>query len=100
MISLQDLERIVPELIARLEQIRIDMSRYKKINTDYRAKTLMHEIEAKVAQIKKVHAAYKATPSYRNKDFENWVNLQEQYIKECKAIYEKIMKYESVAGYN
>ena len=100
MTTLQDLEHIVPDLIARLEQIHRNMSRYKKIKTDFRAVTLMREIEAKIRQIKKVHEAYRATPSYRNKDFGNWVNMQEQYIKECKAIYDRIMEYESVTGYN
>ena len=99
MTSLQDLAVLVPGFIERLEQIRRNMSRYKKIKTDYRAVTLMNEIEAKIRQIKKVHAAYLATPSYRNKNFDNWVNMQEQYIKECKEIYERIMAYESVEGY-
>ena len=99
MITLTDLDRIVPGMIERLEYISRQMSKYKKINTDYRAKTLMNEIAAKIRQVEKVHAAYKATPSYKNKDFTNWVNIVENYIRECQYIYEKIMAYESVAGY-
>ena len=99
MISLTDLEHIVPDIIARLQNIASKMSKYKKINTDFRAKTLINEIAAKVNQVKKVHEAYKNTPSYKNKDFSNWVNMQENYIAECKRIYEKIMEYESVVGY-
>lgn len=99
MITLQDLERIVPGLIAQLEKIHRDMSRYKKLNTDYRGITLMREIEAKIRQIQKVHTAYRNTPSYRTKDFSNWVRMQEQYIAECRQIYSKIMEYESVIGY-
>lgn len=99
MITLADLERIVPDIIARLNDIAGRMSKYKKINTDYRAKTLINEINAKINQVKKVHEAYKNTPSYKNKDFSNWVNMQENYISECKRIYDKIMEYESVAGY-
>ena len=99
MIALKDLETTVPDIIDRLEHIAGQMSKYKKINTDYRAKTLINEINAKIRQIKKVHEAYKNTPSYKNKDFSNWVNMQEDYIKECKRIYDKIMEYESVVGY-
>ena len=100
MISLQDLERIVPDAIERLRLIRCKMSTYKKINTDYRAKTLMNEIEAKIRQVEKVHQAYREAPSYRSKDFTNWVNSLEHYITECQQIYEKIKAYESVTGYN
>ena len=100
MTSLQDLERIVPDLIRRLDKIHAKLSKYKKINTDFRAKTLMNEIKAKISQIKKVHEAYKNTPSYKNKDFDNWVKLQENYIKECNQICDKIFEYESVMGYN
>ena len=100
MTTLSDLERIVPDIISRLEQIKWNMSRYKKLETDYRGKTLMREIEAKVRQIQKVHEAYRNTPSYKNKDFTRWVEMQEQYVKECTAIYKKIMEYESVTGYN
>ena len=99
MITLQDLERIVPDLIAQLEKIHRDMGKYKKLNTDYRGITLMREIEAKIRQIQKVHTAYRNTPSYRNKDFSNWVSMQEQYIAECRQIYSKIKEYESVTGY-
>ena len=100
MTTLSDLERIVPDIISRLERIKWNMSRYKKLETDYRGKTLMREIEAKVRQIQKVHEAYRNTPSYKNKDFTRWVEIQEQYVKECTAIYKKIMEYESVTGYN
>ena len=99
MITLQDLERIVPDLIAQLEKIHRDMSRYKKLNTDFRGITLMREIEAKIRQIQKVHTAYRNTPSYRTKDFSNWVRIQEQYIAECRQIYGRIKEYESVSGY-
>ena len=99
MTTLQDLDRIVPDVIARLDRIHSRMSTYKKLETDYRGKTLMREIEAKIEQIKKVHAAYRATPSYRNKNFDSWVASLENYIAECQAIYEKIKKYEGVAGY-
>ena len=99
MITLQDLERIVPDLIAQLEQIHRDMSKYKKLNTDFRGITLMREIEAKIRQINKVHDAYRATPSYRNKDFTNWVESLRHYVAECLAIYKKIKAYEDVAGY-
>lgn len=99
MTRLEDLERIVPDMIARLEKIRRDMSRYKKLNRDFRGITLMREIEAKIRQINKVHAAYRATPSYRNKDFDNWVQMQEHYIAECRSIYNRIMEFESVEGY-
>ena len=100
MTTLSDLERIVPDIIKRLNDIHGRMSKYKKLNTDFRGRTLMREIEAKVRQIQKVHEAYRNTPSYKNKDFTNWVEMQEQYIKECTAIYKKIMEYESVTGYN
>ena len=96
MIALKDLETTVPDIIDKLEYIARQMSKYKKINTDYRAKTLINEINAKIRQIKKVHEAYKNTPSYKNKDFSNWVNMQEDYIKECKQIYDKIMEYEII----
>ena len=60
----------------------------------------MNEITAKINQIKKVHEAYKNTPSYKNKDFTNWVNMQENYVNECNKICDKIFEYESVMGYN
>ena len=100
MTSLQDLEIVVPNLIRRLDKIHAKLSKYKKINTDFRAKTLMNEINAKINQIKKVHEAYKNTPSYKDKNFDNWVHLQENYIKECNQICDKIFEYESVMGYN
>ena len=100
MVTLQDLEHVVPDLIAQLERIRRDMSKYKKLNTDFRGITLMREIEAKISQIRKVHETYSRTPSYRNKDFSNWVKLQEQYIAECRQIYAKIKSYEDVSGYS
>lgn len=100
MTSLQDLEIVVPDIIRRLNKIHSKLSRYKKINTDFRAKTLMNEIQAKINQIKKVHEAYKNTPSYKNKNFDNWVQLQENYIQECNQICDKIYEYESVMGYN
>lgn len=100
MTSLQDLETIVPKIIRQLKDIRGSMSKYKKINTDYRAKTLMNEIDAKINQIEKVHAAYKNTPSYKNKDFGNWVSRLKHYVDECRAIHDKIYEYESVMGYN
>ena len=99
MTTLQELERIVPEIIGALEDIRRNMSRYKKLNTDFRGITLMREIEAKIQQIKKVHDVYRTTPSYRGKDFDNWVRIQRQYVAECHAIYERIKAYEDVAGY-
>jgi hypothetical protein len=99
MTTLADLDRIVPDVIGRLDKIRSNMSRYKKINTDFRAKTLMNEIEAKIRQIKKVHEAYRNTPSYRNKNFDNWVGMQENYIAECTEIYKRIMEFEDVDGY-
>lgn len=99
MITLTDLDRIVPEIIAELEQIHRNMSRYKKLNTDFRGITLMREIEAKIRQIRKVHDAYRATPSYRTKDFTNWVQKERHYVAECQKIYEKIKAYEDVAGY-
>ncbi|MBQ8425991.1 MAG: hypothetical protein IJX17_08270 [Clostridia bacterium] len=100
MTSLQDLDTIVPDIIRRLNKIYSKLTKYKKINTDYRAKTLMNEITAKINQIKKVHEAYKNTPSYKNKDFTNWVNMQENYVNECNKICDKIFEYESVMGYN
>ena len=100
MTTLSDLERIVPDIISRLEQIRRNMSRYKKLETDYRGKTLMREIEAKIDVIKKVYEVYKTAPSYKTKNFDNWVAKEEHYVKECTAIYKKIMEYESVTGYN
>jgi hypothetical protein len=97
--TLQDLDRIVPDVIERLEWIRRQMTKYKKIDTDFRAKTLINEIAAKITQIRKVHAAYRATPSYRNKNFDNWVAMLEAYVAESHRIYEKIKAYENVKGY-
>lgn len=99
MIKLADLEYIVPDIINKLQNIASKMSKYKKINTDYRAKTLINEIAAKINQVKKVHESYKRTPSYKDKDFSNWVALQNNYINECEYICKKIFEYESVAGY-
>lgn len=100
MTTLQDLDRIIPEIISQLEKIKSDMSKYKKIKTDYRAKTLINEITAKITQIKKVHDSYKRTPSYKNKNFDNYVESLRNYVNECKQIYQKIKSYEDVAGYN
>ena len=100
MTTLQELENIVPDIIRRLDKIHTKLSKYKKMNTDYRAKTLMNEIEAKIRQIRKVHEAYKNTPSYKNKNFDNWVKMQENYVNECNGICDKIFEYESVMGYN
>ena len=100
MITLQDLDRIVPDLIEQLKAIHRSMSKYKKLNTDFRGITLMREIEAKISQIKKVHEAYRSTPSYRTKDFSNWVRLQEQYIAKSRQIHDRIKEYEGVVGYS
>ena len=99
MTTLQDLDRIVPDVIERLEWIRRQMTKYKKIDTDFRAKTLINEIAAKITQIRKVHDSYRAAPSYRNKNFDNWVAMLEAYVAESHRIYEKIKAYESVKGY-
>ena len=99
MTTLKDLDKIVPEIISQLEQIARDMSRYKKINTDFRAKTLINEINAKIKETKEVHETYKNTPSLRNKNFDNFANSLRNYVKECKRIYEKIKSFEDVAGY-
>ena len=99
MTTLADLDRLVPELIERLDKIRRDMTKYKKLTTDHRGITLIREIEAKITQIKKVHETYRSTPSYRNKNFDNWVSIQENYIAECLAIYKRIMDFEDVGGY-
>ena len=99
MTTLADLERVVPDIIQRLDKIRCDMTRYKKLTTDFRGITLIREIEAKISQIKKVHEAYRNTPSYRNKNFDNWVDIQEKYIAECKEIYKRIIDFEDVGGY-
>ena len=99
-ITLNDLDRIVPDIIARLDSIRRSMTRYKKRDTDYRANTLIREIEAKITQIRKVHDSYRAAPSFRDKKFDNWVNGLENYVTECKQIHDRIYAYEGVKGYS
>ena len=99
MTTLKDLDKIVPEIISQLEQIARDMSKYKKINSDFRAKTLINEINAKIKETKKVHETYKNTPSLRNKNFDYFVDSLKDYVKDCKRIYEKIKSFEDVAGY-
>lgn len=99
MTTLKDLEKIIPDSIERMRTIKRNMSRYKKLDTDYRAKTLMNEIDAKINQVESVYELYKTAPSYKTKNFDNYVNSLNHYVDECQRIYEKIMAYESVAGY-
>ncbi len=96
MITLKELDAIIPDIINRLQRIRSEVSLYKRINIDIRGKMLMNEIKDKISQIEKVHLVYKTTPSYKNKDFTEWVKILEKYIKECKEYWARIKACEDV----
>jgi len=58
MTTLQELETIVPDIIHQLTKIRIKLSKYKKMDTDYRAKTLMNQIDATIKEYQNIFSTY------------------------------------------
>ena len=100
MTTLKDLEKIIPEVIAQLDDIASAMSRYKKIKTAGRARVLINEINGKIKQIKKVHEVYKTSPSFKNHNFDDYVKMIRGYVVEYKDLYERIMKFENVTDYH
>lgn len=102
MTTLKDLDRIVPGVISGLQEISDKMGRYKKIDTDLRARALMSEIKAKIEQIDRAWAVYKRPDLrtvYETYNFDAFVANIRAYIPECEAVYQRIIDPEHITGY-
>ena len=92
MTTLQDLDRIIPNLIGQLEQLKSEISRYKKLDIDVRARSLINSINKKIQSTKAGYEYFKITPEYYSENFDNFVNDIKQFIKNSKKYYEQDIK--------
>ena len=102
MTRLGDLDRIVPDVIKQLQDISDNMGRYKKIDTDLRARALMKEIREKINQINTCLEVFKRPdlrPAYENYNFDELVTNIKSYVKEAQATYERIKRFEDITEY-
>lgn len=102
MTRLGDLDRIVPDVIKQLQDISDNMGRYKKIDTDLRARALMKEIREKINQINTCLEVFKRPdlrPAYENYNFDEFVTNIKSYVKEAQATYERIKRFEDITEY-
>ena len=106
MIKFNELKKYIDEIIAKLNEIKEKMSKYSKIDTDYRAGALIEEINKKIAQIKSVYTNVYASADFRdqygensNYDYTNYIKMLRDQVIEYEKIYKKIIKFESVFGY-
>lgn len=99
MTTLTDLETLIPDIIRRMEDIASAASRYKHFNRDGRARVLINEINGKIKQIKKVHETYKKSPSFQNQNFDSYIEMLENQIKEFKNTYDIIMQMNDIPYY-
>jgi len=100
MTTLKDLEKIIPAFIKELQDIASAMSRYKKITTDGRARVLINEINGKIKQINKVYEVYKTSPSFKNQNFDGYVEMIQKQIKDYHKYYNIIKSFEDVIDYH
>ena len=102
MTRLRDLDKIVTDVINQLQNISDNMGRYKKIDTDLRARALMKEIKEKIQIIKTSMEVFKRPDLrhlYENYNFDNFVNNIKSYVTEFQADYERIKKFEDITEY-
>lgn len=100
MTTLKDLERIIPNYIKKMDDIASAMSRYKKYNTDGRARVLINEIKGKIKQIEKVYQLFKTSPSFKTQNFDEYVKMIEKQTAEFQKLYDIIIQYEDVPEYH
>ena len=100
MTTLNDLDRIIPEMIRKMEDIASAMSRYKKIKTDGRARVHINEINGTIKRLKSVHQVFKNSPGFQTQNFDDFVSMYTKKIEEFEKIYNIIMEYESVPEYH
>ncbi len=98
----KDLEKIVTDVKNQLQSISDNMGRYKKIDTDLRARALMKEIKEKITQINRCMEVF-TRPDYRqvyeNYNFDEFVNNIKSYVTEAQATYERIKKFEDITEF-
>ncbi len=102
MTRLKDLDRIVSDVIKQLQDISDNMGRYKKIDTDLRARALMKEIREKIKQINscmEVFTRPDLRAAYENYNFDEFVTNIKSYVTESQATYERIKKFEDITEY-
>ena len=105
MIKFKELRGIIDEVILQLQQIAEDMGRYSKIDTDYRARALIDDINAKTKQIDNTYKNVFAHKDFKdvygensNHDYTEYVKMIRAEVPKYKSIYERIIKFESVFG--
>ena len=105
MVKFQQLREIIDEVISQLNKIAEDMGRYSKIDTDYRARALIDEINEKIKQMNNTYKNVFAHKDFRdvygensNHDYTEYVQMIRAYVPKYKAIYERIVKFENVFG--
>ena len=106
MIKFEQLKGIIDEVTAQLNEIAKKMSEYSKIDTDYRASALIEEINKVVSQINGAYNNVFASDDFKdvygknsNYDFTEYVKTIREYVPKYEAIYQKIIKFESVFGF-
>ena len=102
MTRLRDLDRIVSDVIKELQDISDKMGRYKKIDTDLKARALMSQIKEKIGTINKSMEVFKRADlrqAYENYNFDNFVATIKSYVTEAQAVYERITDPEHITGY-
>ena len=105
MVKFQQLREIIDEVISQLNKIAEDMGRYSKIDTDYRARALIDEINEKTKQMNNTYKNVFAHKDFKdvygensNYDYTEYVQMIRAYVPKYKAIYERIVKFENVFG--
>lgn len=102
MITLRELEPIVKRVVKDLDKIASDMSSYRKIKTDLRARSLINSINERISQINLAYETYMRPDLYNlygHYDFTDWVKTIEAYVPEYRKTYERIMRFENVVEY-
>lgn len=103
MTGLKDLDRIVQDVKAQLQDISNKMGRYKKIDTDLRARALMSEIAKKIEQIDlalKTFQMPSLRPAYENYNFDTFVTNIRKYVSEAEADYQRIIMFEDITEFH
>lgn len=106
MVKFEQVKGVIDEVTTKLNQIAEKMSRYSKIDTDYRARALIDEINEKVKQMNNSYNNVFAHEDFKKVygresgyDYSEYVKMIQDYVSQYEAIYQRIIKFESVFGY-
>ena len=106
MVKFEQVKEVIDEVTEKLNEIAKKMSNYSKLDTDYRAEALIEEINKKVEQMHNTYNNVFAHEDFKkiygkesNYDYTEYVKMIRDYVPKYEAIYNKIVKFESVFGY-